>query len=167
MKRSISLTAFVLFAAAFLMSRPVFAQEATLSGTISDQTASVLPGATVTVKTPQGTSTATTNAQGEFRMVASSGYYVSISAQDARDGSYLLDAAPTNPTHYFNARGLKADKTDVVISIRLRQLAPLTGKVSDGEGKPLIGMQLYVDSRLPAVTSGAGVRNCSASTARS
>src|SRR5262245_66471532 len=43
-------TALFIFAifAALIGARPAFAQEATLSGTISDQTASVLPGATVT-----------------------------------------------------------------------------------------------------------------------
>jgi hypothetical protein len=67
----------LIFAAAFLMSRPAFAQEATLSGTISDQTASVLPGATVTAlhQASGNVFVAVTDDRGFYRLPLRTGVY--------------------------------------------------------------------------------------------
>jgi carboxypeptidase family protein len=67
----------LVLAAAFLVARPAFAQEATLSGTISDQTASVLPGATVTaVHQASGNMfVAVTDDRGFYRLPLRTGVY--------------------------------------------------------------------------------------------
>jgi len=69
-------TALFIFAA-LIGSRPVFAQEATLSGTISDQTASVLPGATVTAvhQATGNVFVAVTDDRGFYRLALRTGVY--------------------------------------------------------------------------------------------
>jgi carboxypeptidase family protein len=67
---------FVLFAA-LIWARPAVAQEAALSGTISDQTASVLPGATVTAvhQASGNVFVAVTDDRGFYRLALRTGIY--------------------------------------------------------------------------------------------
>jgi carboxypeptidase family protein len=69
-------TALLLFAA-LIAARPALAQEATLSGTISDQTASVLPGATVTAvhQASGNVFVAVTDDRGFYRLALRTGVY--------------------------------------------------------------------------------------------
>ena len=69
--------AFLLFVALIAAARPVFAQEATLSGTISDQTASVLPGATITAvhQASGNVFVAVTDDRGFYRLALRTGVY--------------------------------------------------------------------------------------------
>src|SRR4029450_5834841 len=69
-------TALIIFAA-LIGARPTFAQEATLSGTISDQTASVLPGASVTAvhQASGNVFVAVTDDRGFYRLPLRTGVY--------------------------------------------------------------------------------------------
>src|SRR5205809_5343670 len=63
--------------AALLCAVPAFAQEATLSGTISDQTNSVLPGVTITAvhEASGNTFVAVTDGRGFYRLPLRTGIY--------------------------------------------------------------------------------------------
>jgi len=103
--------------------------------------------------------TATTDAAGRFTFAVKPNCQVQMRV-DQSGGDYLIDQNYQRPGYdgmfAFHSQDFSESKTDVKVKLKLRKLAPLSGKVVDSSGKPVATARVTIQGISPVTTDAEG-----------